>query len=72
MLGFFEKNTSPQIVTRKGIITKTVQEGKKWRVRFNATEWFASSNCSFSFKPGDCVRVVENISATTLLIEPMT
>jgi membrane protein implicated in regulation of membrane protease activity len=45
--------------------------GKKWRIHFNATDWFADSDQPITLKPGDIVRVIGQKSSTTLLIEPI-
>jgi hypothetical protein len=57
----------------RGVITSMTQPrlGKKWRVRFSATDWFADAEQTFNFKPGDVVRVIGQKTATTLLIEPV-
>lgn len=54
----------------EGLVTKTVYEGRKWRVQFEATEWFAIARNATIFKKDDFVRVVGRIDATTLVIEP--
>ena len=53
----------------EGIINTIVQQGRIWRIQFEATEWNARSVYPVSLFPGDSVRVVgrQNI---TLLIEP--
>lgn len=55
----------------EGTVIAIVSPGKKWRVHFEATEWFARSKHSVAFKSGDSVRVVGTVDATTLLIEAM-
>ncbi|MBW4465394.1 MAG: hypothetical protein KME07_08135 [Pegethrix bostrychoides GSE-TBD4-15B] len=56
-----------------GVITSMTQArpGKKWRVHFSATDWFADAEQAFDFKPGEVVRVIGQKTATTLLIEPV-
>lgn len=55
---------------KEGIVTATVYPGRRWRIRYEGTEWFAHSNHSVTFKVGDFVRVVGRVNATTKLIEP--
>lgn len=45
--------------------------GKKWRVHFKATDWFADSARPISVQPGDIVRIIGQKNSTTLLIEPI-
>lgn len=54
----------------EGRVTKTVYTGKKWRVQFEATEWFAVARNATTFNKDDVVQVIGMIDATTLLIEP--
>jgi len=58
----------------RGVITSALNQpkpGKKWRVHFGATDWFADAEQMFNFKPGDIVRVIGQKTATTLLVEPV-
>jgi membrane protein implicated in regulation of membrane protease activity len=53
----------------EGIVNTIVEQGKTWRIHFDATEWNAKSVYPAFLFPGDSVRVVgrQNI---TLLVEP--
>lgn len=57
----------------EAVITSITQHrpGKKWRVHFGATDWFADAEQAFNLQPGDIVRVIGQKTATTLLIEPV-
>jgi hypothetical protein len=70
MGGLLVNESSIKIDEGEGLITKTVYAGKKWRVWFEATEWFAIAYHSTTFEKDDFVRVVGRVDATTLVIEP--
>jgi hypothetical protein len=70
MFGLLTKTSTLKSEFEEGIVTAIIYPSKRWRVRFEATEWFAHSNHPATFIPGDCVRVLGRIDATTLLIEP--
>lgn len=53
----------------EGKIEAVVEQGKIWRVWYDATTWTARSNGSTEFHPGDWVKVVGR-EDLTLLIEP--
>ncbi len=57
----------------QGVVTSITQSrpGKKWRVHFGATDWFADAEQTFNLQPGDIVRVIGQKTATTLLVEPV-
>ena len=56
-----------------GVVTAIAQfqPGKRWRIRFGATDWFADAEQAFNLKPGDAVRIIGQKTATTLMIEPV-
>jgi membrane protein implicated in regulation of membrane protease activity len=53
-----------------GIVTTVSLAENRIRVKFDATEWFAQSEQVQTLQPGDFVRVVGRMNATTLLVEP--
>lgn len=71
MFGLLPKQTTATSSYQEGRVTKIIYPGKKWRVQFEATEWFAYSESSTKFQLGDFVRVVGRVNATTLLIAPV-
>lgn len=42
---------------------------QRLRVKYQSTEWFAQSVQELTLQPGDWVRVVGRLNATTLLID---
>jgi hypothetical protein len=70
MFGSAPKQTPATSKYQEGKVTKIIYPGKKWRVKFEATEWFAYSEASTNFQVDDFVRVVGRVSCTTLLIAP--
>jgi membrane protein implicated in regulation of membrane protease activity len=54
----------------EGKIETVVEPGKIWRVGHNATFWFARSDSSADFRPGDWVKVIDR-QGLTLFIEPL-
>lgn len=54
----------------EGIVDQIVQQGKIWRVKFQATYWNARATTAVILLPGDFVRIVD-VDNITLLIEPI-
>jgi membrane protein implicated in regulation of membrane protease activity len=52
-----------------GTITEIIRPNQEWRISFNASYWFARADYPLSLQIGDRVRVLDFISATTLLID---
>ena len=54
----------------EGKIEAVMEQGKIWRVWYNATTWSARSDISVEFHPGDWVKVIGR-QGLTLFIEPL-
>jgi membrane protein implicated in regulation of membrane protease activity len=56
---------------KRGIVTEIIRPGKRGRVAFQATTWFAFCYYQVVLMPGMSVCVVDQYNATTLIVEPV-
>ncbi len=56
---------------QRGTVTEIIRPGKRGRVAFQSTTWFAFCQYQVVLMPGMPVCVVDQYNATTLLVEPV-
>jgi hypothetical protein len=55
----------------EAIVTRMIQPIQNGQIKFQGSWWTAKCNRKITLMPGDAVRVVGRLSATTLLVEPI-
>ncbi|NJL50156.1 MAG: hypothetical protein HC929_25675 [Leptolyngbyaceae cyanobacterium SM2_5_2] len=56
---------------QRGTVTETIRPGRRGRVAFQATTWFAFCQYQVVLMPGMPVYVVDLYNATTLIVKPV-
>ena len=69
MITLFSRQSTLAFAPQKAVVTASPSPGRRLRVQFEATEWFAESDKPLMINVGDWVRVIGRRNATTLLIE---
>ncbi|MBW4518405.1 MAG: NfeD family protein [Scytolyngbya sp. HA4215-MV1] len=55
----------------EAIVTRVIQPIQNGQIKFQGSWWTARCNRKITLVPGDVVRVIGRLSATTLIVEPI-